>query len=146
MLPYVVKSLTGCVEIIRLLNQSGHGLSRSKLQEFDAAVCLHKMSMNEGSVAIPRGVKPSVQVTLAYNNIDRLEETLGGGGTSHSVKSIIIQPRVFGRLPLMQHSLNEEKGKDRTIDIEEPRLRPIYIAGKRVGPHFAVMWKSMTRL
>ena len=106
MLPYAVKSLTGCVETILLLNRSGHGVSRSKLQEFDTALCLHKMSMNEGSVAIPRGIKPNVQVTLAYDNIDRLEETLGGGGTSHRVNGIIIQPRAFGPLPFMQCSLN----------------------------------------
>ena len=134
MWPYAVKSLTGCVEIIRLLNRSGHGVSRSKLQEFDTALCLHKMSMNDGSVAIPRDIKPNVQVTLAYDNIDRLEETLSGGGTSHRVNGIIIQPRVFGPLPFMQCSLNEEKRKLGPIEIEEPRLLPIYNAGKRVGP------------
>ena len=42
MLPYAVKSLTGCVEVIRLLNSCGHGVSYLKLEEIDTALCLQK--------------------------------------------------------------------------------------------------------
>ena len=37
---------------------------------------------------------PCIPTTLAFDNIDRLEETLTGAGTSHRVNGIIIQPEV----------------------------------------------------
>ena len=35
---------------------------------------------------------------LAWGNTDRLKETLSGGGTSHRINGIAVQPRVFGPL------------------------------------------------
>ena len=35
-------------------------------------------------------IKPHISTSLAWNNIDRLEETLSGGGTSHRVNGIAI--------------------------------------------------------
>ena len=40
LLPYAVKMLTGNVEIIRTLNNLGHGVSYSQLEENDTALCL----------------------------------------------------------------------------------------------------------
>jgi len=38
----------------------------------------------------------NIQATLAGDNIDRLEETLYGVGTSHRVNDIAVQTRYFG--------------------------------------------------
>ena len=44
----------------------------------------------------PENIRPVVGTTLAWDNIDRLEETLSGGGTSHRVNGIAVQAVHFG--------------------------------------------------
>ena len=75
---------------------------------------------------------PHVPTTVAWDNIDRLEETLTGGGTSHRVNGIAIQPKVEGP---MQQSLQQDaaKTKKRSISVDLPEL-PSYNAGQRLGP------------
>ena len=95
LLPWTVKTLTGNVELIKMLNRFGHRISYSKLEEIETASCLQKIeNVNEMGVALPLYVYPRVPTTLAFDNIDRLEETLSGGGTSHRVNGIAVQPMV----------------------------------------------------
>ena len=67
-----------------MLNKFGHGVSYSQLEENDTALCLQKLatSLNR-SVVLPVSVQPGIFTNLAWDNIDRLEETLTGKGTSH---------------------------------------------------------------
>lgn len=83
-LPFAVKSLTGNVELVRTLNRLGHGVSYSQVEEIDTALCVQKLSVSEGQAALPRDIHPGIFTTLAWDNIDRLEETTSGDGTSHS--------------------------------------------------------------
>jgi len=131
LLPYAVKSLTGNVELIHTLNRFGHGVSSSVLQEIDTAICLQKLSL-ESEISLPLELHPGVFTTLAWDNIDRLEETLSGGGTSHRVNGIAIQQKE-GYNPEPQVLPNVPKTKQRSISFETG-LIPIYNAGKRVGP------------
>ena len=79
----------------KLLNQLGHDNSYSKLEEIETALCLKKIeSEEEMAVILPSNVYPGVLTTLAFDNIDRLEETLSGGGKSHRVNGIVIRPMV----------------------------------------------------
>ena len=95
LLPWAVKTLTGNVEVIKLLNRLGHGISYSKLEEIETALCLKKIETEEEmAVILPSNIYPGVPTTLAFDNIDRLEETLSGSGTSHRVNGIVIQPMV----------------------------------------------------
>ena len=57
LLPYLVKTLTGNVEIIQTLNKLGHGVSHSQLEENDTALCLQKLaaSLNE-RVVLPASI------------------------------------------------------------------------------------------
>ena len=129
-----VKTLTGNVELIRMLNRFGHGVSYSQLEENDTALCLQKLAANLNQTTIlPGTIQPNVFTNLAWDNIDRLEETLTGGGTTHRVNGIAVQPRVFGpHLPAPQLP-PILKQKQRSIIHEEQPL-PTYIAGERVGP------------
>lgn len=43
-LPMGIKTLTGNVELIKILNRLGHGISYSKLEEMDTAWCLQKQT------------------------------------------------------------------------------------------------------
>ncbi len=81
-LPSAIKSLTGNVQCIQILNHLGHGISYSSLQEIDTALCPKKMAPSPNSVAaLPSNTLPYANVTLGKDNIDRQEETLSGPGT-----------------------------------------------------------------
>ena len=95
LLPWAVKSLTGNVQLIKILNRLGHGMSYDKLEEMDTALCLNKLSMEPDlGVILPTKTYPGAPTTMAFDNIDRIEETLSGSCTSHRVNGIIIQPQV----------------------------------------------------
>ena len=47
----------------------------------------------ENTVPFADNIKPHISTSHAWDNIDRLEETLSGVGTSHRVNGIAIQAR-----------------------------------------------------
>ena len=47
----------------------------------------------ENAVPFPDNIKPHISTWLAWDNIDRLEETRSGGGMLHRVNGIAIQAR-----------------------------------------------------
>ena len=133
LLPWTVKTLTGNVELIKILNRFGHGISYSKLEEIETALCLQKIeNVNEMGVALPLNVYPRVPTTLAFDNIDRLEETLSGDGTSHRVNGIAVQPMVH-TVQAPKPPTSMPKQRKRSIDHVE-YAPPSYNAGQRVGP------------
>lgn len=132
-LPYAVKSLTGNVQLIHILNRLGHSVSYSMLEEIDTALSLQKLSNSTDNVLIPLSLQSGAFTTLAWDNIDRIEETLSGGGTSHRVNGIAIQQKDLTNMdgPTIMPSI--PKTKQRSIS-SSPTLLPIYNAGKRKGP------------
>jgi len=50
----------------------------------------------DNDVPQPESIQPHINTTLAWDNIDRLEETLSGAGTSHRVNRIAVQEQHFG--------------------------------------------------
>ena len=136
LLPYAVKTLTNNVELIQILNRCGHGVAYSQIEELNTALCLQKMAMNpENAVPLPDNIKPYISTSLAWDNIDRLEETLSGGGTSHRVNGIAIQARQFGpNLPPTQAIPGITKSKQRSLEVVSECELPIYNAGERFGP------------
>lgn len=136
LLPYAVKTLTGNTEIIRILNKSGHGMSYTQLEENDTALCLKKLASSlDERVSLPASIKPHVFTNLAWDNIDRIEETLSGKGTSHRVNGIVVQPRVFGPDPPPKDLPRIDKRKQRTLSTEHQPQLDVYVAGPCVGPH-----------
>ena len=71
LLPMVVKTLTGNVEIIQLLNRLGHGVSYSMTQQIETALCIQKLEyFGDFNVALPHNIHPNVFTTLVWDNID----------------------------------------------------------------------------
>ena len=86
------------------------------MTEIDTALCLKKMANMPGvGIPLPKSVEPEVHTTLAFDNIDCVEETLSGSGTSHRVNGIIIQPKVPGPKFHVKPIVNKPKGKQRTF-------------------------------
>ena len=133
LLPWNVKSLTRNVEIIKMLNRLGHGISYSKLEEIDTALYLQKQNKEENrGIVLPSSSHPDILTTLAYDNIDKLEETLSGRGTSHRLNGIIIQPQVHTVHP--QKTTTPFLNKKKCIVTVVPLDIQEYKAGNRAGP------------
>ncbi|KAE8291515.1 hypothetical protein D5F01_LYC08865 [Larimichthys crocea] len=113
-------------EVIAILSLTRHCM----LDETDTSLCLHKLGQDGGIT--PDQVKPYVPTALGCDNIDRLEETLTGCGTSHRVNGIAVQPRVFGP-ELPKPARDVPKSKQRTVSVSLPAL-PVYAVGTRCGP------------
>lgn len=131
-LPFSVKSLTGNVELINILNRLGHCVSYSQLEEIDTALCLQKLISTESDIALPTNIHPGLFTTLAWDNIDRLEETVSGMGTSHRVNGIAVQAKKSDQ-DAVQPKPAVSKTKQRSISAP-PTMLPSYNAGQRVGP------------
>ena len=83
-------------------------------------------------VPLPSNIYPGTNTVLAFDNIDRLEGTLSGGGTSHRDNGIAVQPIIYG--PHQEIVVSKVyKTKQRSFSAPEKPL-PIYNVGKRVGP------------
>ena len=126
-------SLSGNVELMQILNHLGHGISYSQLEEADTSPCLQKLAMTpENGIPLPSNIYPGTNTVLAFDNIDRLEGTLSGGGTTHCVNGISVQPVTYA--PHCEIALAKvSKTKRRSFSAPEEPL-PIYNIGKRLGP------------
>ena len=100
----------------------------------ETALCLQKLAATSNqSVILPQHIQPYLFTNLAFDNIDHLEETLIGGGTSHCANGIAVQPRVFGPHPPKKPLPVIPKTKQHSASVEDKPL-PGYISGERVGP------------
>ena len=147
--PSVVKGICNNTEILKLINKYGHGISYDLLEEIETESALKVIShQGENRVVIPIDLEEierstSVGIMIA-DNIDNLECTLSGSGTSHRVNSILVterKPELDG-----EHSgeaLNEEctytrptkKKCKRSLPSDVvARVIPKYYGGKRIGP------------
>ena len=54
-----------------------------------------KSNLNQSPI-IPKAILANLFTNLAWDNVDCLEETLTGEGTTHHVNGIIVQPQVYG--------------------------------------------------
>lgn len=134
LLPYAVKTFTNNVELIQMINRCGHGIAYSQI-EMNTALCLQKMaSTPDNNVPLPENIQQHISTTLAWDNIDRLEETLSGAGTSHRVNVIAVQARHYG--PNLPREPKAELGKSRkrSIDLSLHAEIPPYNAGECCGP------------
>ena len=57
------------------------------------------LELSVDDVPLPGDIYPFVFTTLAWNNIDRLEETVSGEGTSQRVNDIAMQKKIVGPMP-----------------------------------------------
>ena len=97
--------------------------------------CLQKMALTpDNEVPLPENIQAYVNTTLAWDNIDRPQETLSGAGTLHRVNGIAIQARHFGpNLPPLP-GIGQARTKKRSIDPSVIWAVPPYNAGDRCGP------------
>ena len=93
--PSVVKALCNNTEIVKLINKYGHGVSYDLVEEIETEYALKVINeQRENRVVIPPIVTQeetrSTVALMVADNIDNLECTLSGSGTSHRVNSILV--------------------------------------------------------
>ena len=74
---------------------------------------------------LPGNILVHTDTILAFDNIDRLENTLSGGGTSHRINGIAAQHAVYGPHPEPITVSKVEKSKQRSLTPPDTLL-PIY--------------------
>lgn len=73
-----MKSLTGNVEVVKILNRLGHSIY-SQLEETDTDLCRQQLAgEDESGIGIPSNMALGVPTHLTDDNTDWLEETLLG--------------------------------------------------------------------
>ena len=99
------------------------GIAYSLLEEIDTSLCLQKLAMAaEDCILLLGNINPYTGTTLAFDNIDRIEGILSGGGTSHRVSGIAVQSAVCGSQP--EKLLPKvDKSKQRTCESLSPFTR-----------------------
>ena len=78
MLPYTIKSLTNCPEIIDICNKLGHDVSRPTLEELVTENAFLVIDQQQENLVMPLEVAEDRLTIAVYDNIDRLEETQTG--------------------------------------------------------------------
>ena len=116
------------------------GIAYLQTEEINTALCLQKMALaHDDEVPLPENIQQYVQTTLAWDNIDRLEETFTIAGTSHRVNGIAIQDRHFGPILPQTLGIEQAKTKKRSIDPSiSSTVQPPYNTGERCGPRVSI--------
>jgi len=68
-LPLTVKNLTGCKEVITLLNRYGHGISYEQVLVVETKLAENQLEREEHGVILPKNVHPNVFSTFCWDNI-----------------------------------------------------------------------------
>ena len=144
--PAVMKALCNNTEVVKLINRCGHGIGYNLVEEIETEFALkviNEQTLNR--VLIPDECQqinnPPVALMVA-DNIDNLECTLSGAGTSHRVNSILILKRQPPET--LEKNLDKEdvhynppvKRKCKQSLSADVVTREIadYYGGKRIGP------------
>ena len=129
-LAMAVRQISGCSNLITLLNGFGHCVSLSSTMAYDTA--LAQLSLNASNV-IPKGFIAEHHVNVVYDNIDFGEEA---GKQTHVTNGIIIQ-----EITSRNNDNNEEttviKKTQRSLKVPDITLKP-YSIGVKTTPVFDI--------
>ena len=94
-----VHHLTGCKQLVVLLNRMGHSLSYDDLLAIDTSLAVEVLAKVEAyGTVIPSNITEGSFVQVAADNNDLSEETLDGKNTTHATYTtmVVYQRRTFG--------------------------------------------------
>ena len=138
LLTSVITSLTNNTEVINILNRLGHCISYTSHEELETQVAMEALRVRDAeTVFVPKDIVKNSMAILVFDNIDRLEETLSGEGTSHRVNGILIQEQEQGTNEDVLSNKNEveeppsKRPRQRTLHGLHQQDLPCYTIGKR---------------
>lgn len=83
-----VKHLTGSKEVINILHRLGHCASYDRIRAYETSLAAYA---TRSAYKIPERFASGALITLVWDNMDFLEETLTGQGTTHHTNGIMTQ-------------------------------------------------------
>ena len=136
-LPVAIHHLTGSTQVVRLLNRFGHSISVPQLQEVETALAeRHIAKIQSVGVNLPSVIRPLSFAMFCWDNIDILEETLSGAGTTHCTNGIVVQRQVHGPLresQLQCYDIVHMRTRQRSVNALPADVQP-FNAGQRCEP------------
>lgn len=125
-----LKHRTGSSDLVRLLHSLGHCVSYDSVTRAETAIATDRL---ENPVTIPQCFSKAKLLILVYDNIDFVEETLSGAGTTHQMNGIMFQLNTTesDSSTNINHSTPVSR-RARTINAK-PQILDQYIQGKRCG-------------
>ena len=132
LLPSVINTLTNCTELINLTNKFGHGISYTLLAEMNTENAYAVWENKCQGMAIPPVAKEETFTIYVADNIDRLEETLDGFNTTHTVNNLILQNGKFNEIDFERGPKCKRCRRSFKVDDIGDELN--YVTGARMGP------------
>lgn len=126
-----LRHVTGSKYILNLLNGLGHTPSYDTVLRVETSLA-YQQQQNQESGNLPAGFRREVFTTLVYDNIDFLEETLSGAGTSHYTNGIMFQVRDEGSAVTVSSKAVVKRSK-KTFTPTKTDIAPFFLT-KKVGP------------
>ena len=126
-LAMAVRQISGCSNLITLLNGFGHCVSLSSTMANDTALKLAQLSLNASNV-IPKGFIAEHHVNVVYDNIDFGEEA---GKQTHVTNGIIIQEITSQNNDDNNGETTVIKKTQRSLKVPDITLKPYSIGVKR---------------
>ncbi|KAG1650788.1 hypothetical protein GQR58_027743 [Nymphon striatum] len=136
LLPSCVKSLTNSTEVINILCKYGHGVSYTLLEELEteyAISLIEDAQSNPENVFVPVEFSAENEIVTVWDNIDDLEETLSGSGTSHRCNGIGVQLKTPATQVLIRGEPKSKRCRRSLPSGYFGALEP-YVQSKREGP------------
>ncbi len=130
-LAMAVRQISGCSNLITLLNGFGHCVSLSSTMAYDTA--LAQLSLNTSNV-IPKGFIAERHVNVVYDNIDFGEEA---GKQTHVTNGIIIQQVTSENNDDNNRETTVIKKTQRSLKVPDITLKP-YSIGVKKTPAFNI--------
>lgn len=126
-----LRHVTGSKYILNLLNGLGHAPSYDTILRVETALA-YQQQQNQESGNLPPGFRQEVLTNLVYDNIDFLEETLSGSGTSHYTNGIMFQVGDTGSAVSVSSKAVVKRSK-KTFTPTKTDIAPFFLP-KKVGP------------
>ena len=96
-LAMTIRHLTGCKQLVVLLNRMGHSSSYDEVRAVDTSLAKEVLAKVETSgTVIPSNISSGSLIQLAADNNDLNEETIDGKNTTHATTMVVFQRKVFG--------------------------------------------------
>ena len=139
--PCVVKSLCNKLEVIKIINPFGHGINYNLIREIETEHALMVINQQvDKRVVIPDEENLKLEdnkiALMVADNIDNLESTITGLGTSHRVNSILVTKGIKSEHgEVTSEEAPTKKKCSRSLPSDQVMKDvPDYYHGKRIGP------------
>ena len=140
--PAVVKSLCNNVEVIKLINNYGHGVSYNLIEEIETEHALIVINQQkEKKVLIPEEAFQDYGSCcvglMGADNIINLECNFTGSGTFNCANPILVQKKVDKENTVKEEEISQSTKRKCLLSLPaDAALREIseYYAGKQTGP------------